>query len=119
MTIVKMNKNDPFTDYYDDGSIEEEGTLNREGKKHGKVIRYFTTGEKQYEGTYVNGIVEGEWRWYFKSGNIDRIGINKGDDWDGKFTKYYENGNIEQEIIWVGGCLEEITDYDEDGNIIK
>ena len=45
-----MNKNAPFTDYYDDGSIEEEGTLNREGKKHGKSIRYFTTGEKQFEG---------------------------------------------------------------------
>ena len=51
-------------------------------------------------------------------GNIDRIGITKGDDWDGKFTKYYENGNIEQEVIWVGGCPEEITDYDEDGNKI-
>ena len=118
MTIVKINKNAPFTDYYDDGSIEEEGTLNRKGEKHGKAIRYFTTGEKQFEGTYVNGAIDGEWRWFFKSGNIDRIGINKGDDWDGKFTKYYENGNIEQEVIWVGGCPEEITDYDEDGNII-
>ena len=84
--IIKMDT--PFTDYYDDGSIEEEGT-------------------------YVNGKIDGEWRWFLKSGNIDRIGINKGDDWDGKFTKYYENGNIEQEIIWVGGCPEEITDYDE------
>ena len=119
MTIVKINKNAPFTDYYDDGSIEEEGTLNRKGEKHGKAIRYFTTGEKQFEGTYVNGEIDGEWRWYFKNGNIDRIGFNKGDDWDGKFTKYYENGNIEQEIIWVGGVPEEITDYDEDGNIIN
>ena len=114
--IIKMNT--PFTDYYDDGSIEEEGTLNRKGEKHGKAIRYFTTGEKQFEGTYVNGDIDGEWRWYFKSGKIDRIGFNKGDDWDGKFTKYYENGNIEQEIMWVGGCPEEITDYDEDGNKI-
>ena len=33
-----MNLNTPFTEYYDDGSIEEEGTLNRKGEKHGKAI---------------------------------------------------------------------------------
>ena len=119
MTIVKINKNAPFTDYYDDGSIEEKGRLNRKGEKHGNTIRYFTTGEKQFEGTYVNGIGEGEYKWYFKSRNIDTIGTVKNDEWVGKFIKYYENGNIEQEVIWVGGYPEVVTDYDKEGNIIQ
>ena len=33
-----MNLNTPFTEYYDDGNIEEEGTLNRKGEKYGKAI---------------------------------------------------------------------------------
>ena len=115
--IIKMNT--PYTDYYDDGSIEEEGTHNRDGKKHGKVTRWFKTGEKQYEGVYVDGIGEGEYRWYFKSGNIDRIGTVKNDEWVGKFTKYYENGNIEQEVIWDEGYPEIVTDYDAGGSIIQ
>ena len=44
--------------------------------------------------------------------------IMQEEDWDGKITKYYENGNFEQEIIWVKGYPEDITDYDEDGNKI-
>ena len=70
-----------------------------------------------FEKTFKNG--DGvQYFWYFKNGKIDRVGNLENDMYHGPFIKYYENGNIEQEVIWVGGCPEEITDYDEDGNKI-
>ena len=59
----------------------------------GAIFHLFESGEKRGEG-------------YLKDGNPD-----------GKFTGYYENGQIKQELNYKDGKLGKVTYYNEDGSI--
>lgn len=49
------------TYYYEDGSIEQQGTFNAEGKLHGVWTSYDIYGKKVAMGKYVNGKKDGKW----------------------------------------------------------
>ncbi len=49
------------TYYYADGSIEQQGTFNAEGKLHGVWTSYDVNGKKLAMGKYVNGKKNGKW----------------------------------------------------------
>ena len=113
--ILKATK--PYTIYYDDGSIEEKGFKDSEGNQQGRVVRYFPSGQMQFEGEYDSEKGVQGYKWYFEDGNLDRESIVDLDEpYDEKFTKYRENGTIEQIIYWLNDNMEKIIDYDEDGN---
>ena len=49
------------TYFYDNGTVEQEGTFNREGNLHGVWTSYDTEGNKVAVGKYNNGKKVGKW----------------------------------------------------------
>ncbi|MDG5490812.1 toxin-antitoxin system YwqK family antitoxin [Psychroserpens sp. SPM9] len=58
------------TYYHDNGSIEQQGTFNKEGELHGVWTSYDTSGKKVTVGSYTNGKKTG--KWLFWSGDTLR-----------------------------------------------
>ncbi|WP_412987767.1 toxin-antitoxin system YwqK family antitoxin [Pontimicrobium sp. IMCC45349] len=61
---IKIEKKGDLTHatyYYDDGSIQQEGTFNAEGKLHGTWTSYDLQGNKLSVGNYINGVKTGKW----------------------------------------------------------
>lgn len=55
------------TFFYDNGTVKQEGTYNKDGKLHGEWIMYNTKGKKTAMGNYTNGEKTGKW-FFWKSG---------------------------------------------------
>lgn len=49
------------TYYYDDGSIQQQGTFNADGELHGTWTSYDFDGNKLAVGQYTNGNKTGKW----------------------------------------------------------
>ena len=52
---------------YSDGVLLESGITDKSGKKQGKWIVYYKSGEVKAEGNYVDDLREGEWIFYYES----------------------------------------------------
>jgi len=91
MGIIDENgwKQGKWKEYYDDGSLKQEGVyLNT--RKTGEWKFYYPGAGTLLEqtGTYdKNGKPEGEWKWFYESGNIRRIE---------NYNEGIENGIIEE-----------------------
>ena len=60
----------PYCTYYDDGAVAARGH-NVDGKPHGGIAGWHATGEPAFEGQYVHGAKEGEWRYWTEDGMLD------------------------------------------------
>eukprot|EP01024_Parvocaulis_polyphysoides_P072667 TRINITY_DN9246_c0_g1_i2.p2 TRINITY_DN9246_c0_g1~~TRINITY_DN9246_c0_g1_i2.p2 ORF type:complete len:131 (+),score=14.29 TRINITY_DN9246_c0_g1_i2:30-395(+) len=60
------------TYYYADGSIQQQGTFNKEGKLHGTWISYDIKGNKIAIGNYENGKKVGKWT-FLVNGEIQEV----------------------------------------------
>jgi antitoxin component YwqK of YwqJK toxin-antitoxin module len=58
--------------YRDDGSLLAETTY-RQGVRHGPYRDYWPNGRVSLEGQYVNGLQEGEWRFYDRDGSLREV----------------------------------------------
>jgi len=81
--------------YFDSGTIEETGALNR-GTKVGTWLKYNEDGKKTGKGSYQDGLKHGEWKVWDGNGNL-RIVMN------------YEEGKRVGEWLF----------YNEQGKVIK
>jgi antitoxin component YwqK of YwqJK toxin-antitoxin module len=74
--------------FRDDGSRLEETTYQR-GVAHGPHRDYWSNGLLACEGQYVNGVQEGEWRFYNPDGTLREVirfeGGREVVDWDRLF----------------------------------
>ena len=110
-------------EYFPNGNIEREIEM-IDGKRNGKIIKYYETGKIKsifnwkndtIEGdaiTYdTNGIVESKSQWksdklegksifYYPNGNIVYIKNHKKGILNGQVIKYYENGKVEYTAIY-------------------
>ncbi|WP_248724404.1 toxin-antitoxin system YwqK family antitoxin [Seonamhaeicola sp. ML3] len=60
------------TYFYADGSIQQQGTFNKEGKLHGTWTSFDTKGNKIAVGNYENGKKEGKWT-FLVNGEIKEV----------------------------------------------
>lgn len=56
--------------YYENGFIEKELNYNQEGQFHGKSLYYLSSNKRDRLETYLNGVKDGKWIWYYNGGNI-------------------------------------------------
>ena len=49
----------PFTEYYDSGEKAAEGTYDLNGEMDGRWTQWRASGEVQWEGTFVDGLLDG------------------------------------------------------------
>ena len=61
VTTVEKGDLIEATYYSANGSIEQQGTFNKEGKLHGLCVGYNAEGEKVTSGNYENGKKVGKW----------------------------------------------------------
>jgi antitoxin component YwqK of YwqJK toxin-antitoxin module len=100
-------------------------------KKNGSFKEFTKTGLLIQDGKYTDGMMNGEWTFYFDSGKLKAKGnfIN-GDGTDigstgvsrngrsGKWIFYFENGKMSSEGNWLNGKLNGLyKEYYENGNL--
>ena len=88
-----------------------------------KSISLDENGQKEYEGTYKDGELDGKttsWHYngqmYYENGQKWLERTYKDGELDGKSTWYYENGQKQQEGTYKNGELIKEIRWDEDGN---
>ena len=74
-----------------------------------------TIGESE---SYFNDRNEdGKWTNWYENGQVHSEGCSKDGQWDGKHTYWYESGQKEAEIIYKNGTREEENQWIEDGEL--
>jgi len=76
------------------------------GKKEGKWIISDKYGNKKWEVTYRNDLLEGKGIFYHSNGKIQAEKTFHNGLLHGPFKTYYENGNLEQELDYRNDLLE-------------
>lgn len=99
-TFTLLKGKNTFEKYYSSGRKKEVITFAPNTHRHGKVIGYYETGEKQYEGEILNKLQHGRWTKWDKDGKIlGEILFDKGIRL--KECQYYSNGNKKLEIEFL------------------
>ncbi len=66
----------------------------------GNVEKLYDNGQVAIEGKVVDGLREGEWKWYYPTGKLKRTSIYKKGKKNGKTVYYWPNGNKRMEIYF-------------------
>ncbi len=97
-----------------------EGIVNEQGRKVGKWIDYYPSGETKAVGAYLNNRQNGSWLFYFKNKKIEQRGNYIGGRFDGEWTWYYSDGSVwRQESFFNGNEDGNSVEYDREENIIS
>lgn len=74
-TNTKTEKKGDMTEvtyYYEDGSLQQQGTFNAEGKLHGTWTSFDVNGKKLMVGTYENNKKVGKW-FFWTDGKLKEV----------------------------------------------
>ena len=117
--IFKQGELTPYTGEIKDtvgGKIIEYSVI--EGRKSGEFKTYFKNGQLEMIGQIKENLNQGKWTYYHQSGQVESVGTFKDDLPDGKWKWFYENGNIKEEGNYIKGDREgRWILYDEEGKI--
>jgi antitoxin component YwqK of YwqJK toxin-antitoxin module len=132
--------------YYPNGVVSSEGII-RAGKPDGFWTSYYVTGVKKSEGKRTNFILDSIWIFYDQVGDtLEKINyldgkkngyyykyrkdalrgvyvysseLFAGDKKEGTAYIYFQNGRVQQTILYNGGRRDGLSkEYDQNGNII-
>ncbi len=84
----------------------------------GKCFRTFDNGKLGMAGYYYEGLMNGDWVWWYSNGNKKRYTQYKNGIKHGKNIFYYKNGKKRLEIIYYENKNIKQTRFDENGNVI-
>ena len=125
--------------YYADGSVwREESYFN--GKEDGYSVEFdreqnivsegnyvdgendgawiYDVGDHREQGSYIIGLREGNWKYYFADGSVQFEGNYLQGNPDGIQLYYYLSGKIKEEQYYKRGSREKIwRKYDEEGDV--
>ncbi len=108
--------------YSDYGEKKGEGLIDSLGKKIGKWILYYNTGEKFAEGYYKNDLPDSLWIFYYRNGSIMQKGKYIEGYPVGKWIMYYPNGKVLKKEFYSSDGLTEGDYYEfspEGDTIVK
>ncbi|MFV8369805.1 toxin-antitoxin system YwqK family antitoxin [Flavobacterium sp. LB2R40] len=74
--------------YYVNGQIAHELVGDQ-------LTYFFKNGKVKARGTFINGVMEGEWLFYRETGQLWQIGNFKNSKKNGSFIRYDRNNQIE------------------------
>lgn len=60
-----------------------------------RLTFFYKTGRVKAEGPYINGLMEGEWKFYRETGQLWQIGLFLNSRKNGRFVRYDRDGNVE------------------------
>jgi len=103
-----------MAEYDESGHVLQKGEY-AEGEEQGNGFIRWATKE---EGSYVNGLRDGQWKGYYGDGTLQYEGKFVEDNPDGKHIYYWENGAKKDEGFYVMGKKEgEWFKFNPDGTI--
>jgi len=91
-----------------------------EGKPFsGQATTFYSNGQQATQIDFVNGKRHGiESRW-FEDGTKKFEGRFQENTLVGVFEEWHQNGQRKSQAVWQGGKRESITEWDENGNLIR
>jgi len=103
---------------YQRDTVVAEGLVRFDGNYEGEWKEYFKTGELKAIGKYEDGIKSGKWVFYYKSGKKEQEGSFKNNIPYGEWNWFYLNGTKKkQEYFNAKGELEGVvTEWDSTGS---
>lgn len=100
-SYVNGKYNGPYLEFDGFGQISLSASY-KNNQLHGKVAK-FTNGNLTQESTYKDGVLDGIYREYNRSGGIQKEISYEGGKLDGPFRYYDENGKINLEYNYKNG----------------
>jgi len=112
-TYSKGKEDGPSIEYNDTGLVVAKGEY-IEGEKEG--LWTYQYGDFKEEGSYRDGLQEGEWKSWYGNGELSFEGKFANGLEDGKHTWYYDNGKVREEGKYILGSREGVwKKYDPEG----
>jgi antitoxin component YwqK of YwqJK toxin-antitoxin module len=109
--------------YYLNGQLQNYVYRDREGRRQGKSMSYYESGNPWTECFYLNDIYNGTYRSFHPSGKIEaEMGFEKGKA-EGVYKRYDEDGNLTVEYwnrngkrhgtyrYWINGWIKTLATY--------
>ena len=87
------------------------GSFDDNNNKTGYWEYYFSNGNLEWKGNYVNGKRHGYWEDYFDNGKLYSKGNYLNGKADGYWEYYYFNGNLRRKVNYINGIYEQINVY--------
>jgi antitoxin component YwqK of YwqJK toxin-antitoxin module len=129
-------QNKIYTSYYKNGKIQvkvtlegdkyinrkyfESGNLEYEREdKTGYFKSYLETGELNIESKYIDWQLDGEWKQYYKNGQLEWNITYKEDYKQGNYKQYYQNGDLKLQGSTVEGRKNGTEQRYGAGNILE
>jgi len=109
--------NGPAVAYYVNGNKKLEVNMTN-GKQDGYATSYYSNGKIESEGWMQAGDSQGEWSFYDERGRLSSKQYYLDGDLDGYKEEYNPRGQKTLEEKYVHGWLDELTQYDDTGNIM-
>lgn len=104
-------------DKFEDGPLSRKYTV-VQGKKEGKMIEYYHSGEVLAERNFVDDQEEGKTIFYYKNGDIKEVLYLVNGNKNGGDTLYYEDGSLKYISTYKDGIRHGLLrKWDEDGDV--
>jgi antitoxin component YwqK of YwqJK toxin-antitoxin module len=101
-----------------DGTVTKEGDC-KDGLKEGLWRSYHKSGSLESEGNYHKGLATGEWRYFHENGKLSKSGAFIGGASEGEWVHFYESGTESSRgIIHQGKKVGQWKYRDKDNNYL-
>ena len=124
-SIVVNGKFQPVTFYYYNSdrlkAIGEYKNPNTEGATRiGNWAYFYENSYKQAEGAYNDaGLKDGEWKYYYYTGELNEITNYKNGEYNGLFETYSTNGQVTSRIFFVDSKIQgAVESFNDVGNLL-
>jgi antitoxin component YwqK of YwqJK toxin-antitoxin module len=103
---------------YESDTVIAEGVITGNGVYEGEWIHYYKSGAIKAKGNYVNSKKEGKWIYYYANGKKEQEGNFTDNQLKGSWIWYYQNGQVKRKEFYNRKELLEGTvfEYDSLGN---
>jgi antitoxin component YwqK of YwqJK toxin-antitoxin module len=89
-------------------NIKFVGEFNDNNLKTGYWEEYYSNGNLDSKGNYINSSRDGYWEWYHANGNLWMKGKFVNGNRDGYWEFYWENGKLWQKGNYINGKFYEL-----------
>jgi antitoxin component YwqK of YwqJK toxin-antitoxin module len=117
-SYLNDEKDGPFKEYYDNGSIKNEGTFSK-NRKNGLYKEYFLNGKLKLDANFTNDKRNGKHKTFYESGQIETEILYANDKEYGLKISYYSNGKLNRKTTVDTNSLAVIYAYPfNDNNVV-
>ena len=116
----KVNGQVNTSKVFNNGVLSSIGIIKNTGKKEGKWIFFYASGEKLSEGLYRNNLRIGKWNFFYKNGRIESVGnYDTFSRQNGIWKEFYENGSLREESTFLSGLYDgPFIGYGDSGKVV-